>query len=155
MNYDYTGTYTAALTADGKSVESTGETTSDTDADQNAALARNGGSLTITNGTLTKSGDSDNADNSNFYGTNSVSLTVGEDSRTVISGSKLTADSSGSNAVFATDSGTALVSDTQISTTGDNSRGLDATGNGTTLATDLIDRSDYDTQFGTSTTWSM
>lgn len=134
MNYDYTGTYTAALTADGKSVESTGETTSATDADQNAALARNGGSLTITNGTLTKSGDSDNADNNNFYGTNSVSLTVGEDSTTVISGSELTADSSGSNAVFATDSGTALVSDTQISTTGDNSRGLDATYGGTILA---------------------
>lgn len=134
MNYDYTGTYTAALTADGKSVESTGETTPATDADQNAALARNGGSLTITNGTLTKSGDSDNADNNNFYGTNSVSLTVGEDSTTVISGSELTADSSGSNAVFATDSGTALVSDTQISTTGDNSRGLDATYGGTILA---------------------
>ncbi|PST48739.1 adhesin [Bifidobacterium callitrichos] len=134
MTYDYSGTYTAALTADGESVESTGETTSATDADQNAALAQNGGSLTIANGTLTKSGDSDNADNNNFYGTNSVSLTVGEGSKTVISGSKLTADSSGSNAVFATDSGTALVNDTTIATTGDNSRALDATYAGTILA---------------------
>ncbi|MBT1173334.1 adhesin [Bifidobacterium sp. MA2] len=134
MSYDYSGTYTAALTADGKSVESSGETTSATDADQNAALAQNGGTLTITNGTLTKSGDSDNADNNNFYGTNSVSLTVGEGSKTVLSSSKLTADSSGSNAVFATDSGTALVNDVDIATTGDNSRALDATYGGTILA---------------------
>ncbi|WP_223847689.1 beta strand repeat-containing protein [Bifidobacterium callitrichos] len=134
MTYDYSGTYTAALTADGESVESKGETTSATDADQNAALAQNGGTLAIANGTLTKSGDSDNADNNNFYGTNSVSLTVGEGSKTVISGSKLSADSSGSSAVFATDSSTALVNDTTIATTGDNSRALDATYGGTILA---------------------
>ncbi|WP_236034463.1 beta strand repeat-containing protein [Bifidobacterium saguinibicoloris] len=134
MSYDYTGTYTAALTADGKEVTSDGETTSATSSDQNAALAQNGGTLAITDGTLTKSGDSDNADNNNFYGTNSISLTVGEGSTTAISGSKLTADSSGSNAVFATDSGTALVNDTTIATTGDNSRALDATYGGTILA---------------------
>ncbi|NEG54897.1 adhesin [Bifidobacterium sp. SMA15] len=134
MTYDYSGTYTATLTADGKEVTADGETTSATDADQNAALAQNGGTLTVSNGTLTKSGDSDNADNNNFYGTNSVSLTVGEGSKTVIDGSEVTADSSGSNGVFATDSGTALVSETSISTTADNSRALDATYGGTILA---------------------
>ncbi|WP_240539365.1 adhesin [Bifidobacterium sp. SO1] len=134
MSYDYAGSYTAALTADGKEVTSSGETTTATDSDQNAALAQNGGTLTIENATLTKSGDSDNADNNNFYGTNSISLTVGEDSKTIISGSKLTASSSGSNGVFATDSGTALVYDTTISTTSDNSRALDATYSGTILA---------------------
>ncbi|TPF86072.1 hypothetical protein BW13_07615 [Bifidobacterium sp. UTCIF-37] len=30
-----------------------------------------------------------------------------------------------------------------------------ATGDDTTLSADLIDRSDYDTQFGTSTSWTM
>lgn len=44
-----------------------------------------------------------------YSGTNSVSLTVGEDSTTVIDGTDITASSSGSNGVFATDSGTALV----------------------------------------------
>ncbi|WP_236036741.1 adhesin [Bifidobacterium simiiventris] len=134
MSYDYSGSYTAALTADGKEVTSSSDTTTATDADQNAALAQNGGTLTIENATLTKSGDSDNADNNNFYGTNSISLTVGDGSKTVISGSKLTASSSGSNGVFATDSGTALVYDTTISTTSDNSRALDATYSGTILA---------------------
>ncbi|RSX53522.1 adhesin [Bifidobacterium goeldii] len=134
MSYDYTGSYTAALTADGKTVTSDGDTTEASDADQNVALAQNGGTLTLTGATLKKSGDSDNADNNNFYGTNSVSLTVGEDSKTIISGSKLTASSSGSNGVFATDSGTALVNDTTISTTSDNSRALDATYSGTILA---------------------
>ncbi|WP_240541715.1 beta strand repeat-containing protein [Bifidobacterium callimiconis] len=134
MKYDYTGSYSATLTADGESKASDGETIESSDSDVNAALSQNGGTLTITNGTLTKSGDSDNADNNNFYGTNSVSLTVGEDSKTVINGSKITASSSGSNGVFATDSGTALVNDTTISTTSDNSRGLDATYSGTILA---------------------
>ncbi|WP_239512332.1 beta strand repeat-containing protein [Bifidobacterium aerophilum] len=133
MSYDYSGSYTAALTADGKEVTSSDDTTA-TDADQNATLAQNGGTLTITDATLTKSGNSDNADNNNFYGTNSISLTVGDDSKTVISGSTLTASSSGSNGVFATDSGTALVYDTTISTTSDNSRALDATYSGTILA---------------------
>lgn len=77
MSYDYTGSYSGALTADGKSVESSGETVSATSSDQNAALVQNGGTLTITNGKLTKSGDSDNADNCNFYGTNSALLAVG------------------------------------------------------------------------------
>ncbi|OXN01135.1 beta strand repeat-containing protein [Bifidobacterium vansinderenii] len=134
MEYDYTGSYSATLTADGESKASDGETVESSDSDVNTALAQNGGTLTITNGTLTKSGDSDNADNNNFYGTNSVSLTVGEDSKTVINGSKITASSSGSNGVFATDSGTALVNNTTISTTSDNSRGLDATYSGTILA---------------------
>ena len=109
MTYDYTGSYTAALTADGEDVSSAGETTEATEANQNAALAQNGGALTLSDVTLAKSGDSDNADNNNFYGTNSDSLTVGEDSKTSISGSTLKSASSGSNGVFATDSGTALV----------------------------------------------
>lgn len=134
MSYDYTGSYTATLTADATEQTSDGETIESTTADQNAALATNGGTLTITNSKLIKSGDSDNADNNNFYGTNSIALVVGDDSKAIISGSTLSASSSGSNGVFATDSGTALVYNTTISTTSDNSRALDATYSGTILA---------------------
>lgn len=134
MTFDYTGTYSGALTADGKEVSSDGETTEATQSDQNVALAENGGTLTLTNATLNKSGDSDNADNNNFYGTNSVSLTVGEDSKTIISDSSLNASSSGSNGIFATDSGTVLANNVKITTTSDNSRALDATYGGTILA---------------------
>lgn len=81
-----------------------------------------------------------------YSGTNSVSLTVGEDSTTVIDGTDITASSSGSNGVFATDSGTALVNDTSIETMADNSRGLDATYGGTILANKIT----ADTQGGHS-----
>ena len=134
MSFDYSGSYTAALTADGEEVSSDDETIEATDADQNAALAENGGTLTLTDATLTKSGDSDNADNNNFYGTNSIVLTVGEESKTTIADSSLTASSSGSNAIFATDSGTVLANNVTINTTSDNSRALDATYAGLILA---------------------
>lgn len=81
-----------------------------------------------------------------YSGTNSVSLTVGEDSTTVIDGTDITVSSSGSNGVFATDSGTALVNDTSIETMADNSRGLDATYGGTILANKIT----ADTQGGHS-----
>lgn len=81
-----------------------------------------------------------------YSGTNSVSLTVGEDSTAVIDGTDITASSSGSNGVFATDFGTALVNDTSIETMADNSRGLDATYGGTISANKIT----ADTQGGHS-----
>ena len=134
MSYDYTGTYSGALTADGKKVTSDGETTTATETDQNAALAQNGGTLTITNGKLAKSGDSSNADNCNFYGTNSVLLAVGKQSKAVVSGSSISAESAGSNGIFATDSATVLANDVDIATSAANSRGLDATYGGSIIA---------------------
>lgn len=81
-----------------------------------------------------------------YSGSYSVSLTVGEDSTAVIDGTDITASSSGSNGVFATDSGTVLVNDTSIETMADNSRGLDATYGGTILANKIT----ADTQGGHS-----
>lgn len=81
-----------------------------------------------------------------YSGSYSVSLTVGEDSTAVIDGTDITASSSGSNGVFATDSGTALVNDTSIETMADNSRGLDATYGGTISANKIT----ADTQGGHS-----
>ncbi|NMM99969.1 adhesin [Bifidobacterium sp. DSM 109958] len=137
MTYDYTGSYSGALTADGTTRTSQGETIAASSADQNAALVQNGGTLAITDGMLTKSGDGSSDDDSNFYGTNSIALAVGEGSTLVLDGGTLTASGSGSNGVFATDSGTALVRGATISTTADNSRGLDATYSGTILAGDV------------------
>ncbi|MBS6947389.1 MAG: adhesin [Bifidobacterium scardovii] len=134
MQYDYSGSYSATLTADGSDETSDGEDINASDTDANVALARNGGTLMVSNGTLAKTGDGSNDDNCNFYGTNAIALVVGDGSTAIIDGSELTADSTGSNGVFATDSGTALVNDTTITTTADNSRGLDATYGGTILA---------------------
>lgn len=134
MTYDYTGTLSGALTADGESVTSTDEDTAATEADQNAALVQNGGTLTITGGTLTKSGDDTNGDDCNFYGLNSILLAVGEGSTATVQNTALTATSEGSNGIFSTDGATVLANGVTISTTAGNSRGLDATYGGTILA---------------------
>jgi len=137
MTYDYSGTLSGALTADGKAVTSDGESYSAATADQNAALAENGGTLTITKGTLAKSGDDTNGDNCNFYGINSIILSAGEGSKVYVSGSSLSASSEGSNGIFATNSGTVYANSDTISTTAGNSRGLDATYGGTIVANDM------------------
>lgn len=134
MTYDYSGELSGTLTADGEEKTSDGETISSTEADVNAALAENGGTLTITNGTLTKSGDDTNGDNCNFYGLNSIVLSVGDGSVVNISDSTLSADSEGSNAIFATDSGTVYAYKDTIETSAGNSRGLDGTYDGTVVA---------------------
>ncbi|MDO4280512.1 MAG: S-layer homology domain-containing protein [Peptococcaceae bacterium] len=133
MTYDYTGELSGVLTADGEEVTSDGKTLSTETKDQNVGLAQNGGSLTITDGTLTKSGADTNGDNCNFYGINSILLSVNDDSVVKVSDSTMTADSTGSNAVFATDNGTAYVNNSKIITKASNSRGLDATYGGTVI----------------------
>ena len=138
MSFDYTGSYTAAVTADGAKKKSKGKTYTATESDQNAALAQNGGTLTLRNALLQKSGDDTDGDRCNFYGVNSILTAVGEGSTAYVSDSSLAATSAGSNGVFATDSATAYVYNTSIDTTADNSRGLDATYDGTIIA-DKVD----------------
>lgn len=132
--FDYSGSYSGALTADGEEVSSDGETVSTETIDENAALAENGGTLTITNDTLTKSGSDEDGDSCNFYGVNSILLSVGEDSMAYVSDTSLSADSTGSNGIFATDSGTVYANNVTIETSESNSRGLDATYGGTIVA---------------------
>lgn len=137
MSYDYTGTLSGALTASKKSVTSKSKTYSTSTADQNAALVQNAGTLKITKGTLTKSGDDTNGDNCNFYGLNSILLAVNSDSKAYISDSTLSADSEGSNGIFSTDNATVYANNDTITTTAGNSRGLDATYGGTIIANKL------------------
>ncbi len=134
QTYDYSGELNGSVAADGTEETSADTTVEATEKDQNALLVHNGGSLTATNDTVTKSGDDTDGDNCNFYGLNSIALAVGENSLLTISDSTLSAKSTGSNAVFATDNATAYVSGTTIKTEADNSRGLDATYGGTIVA---------------------
>ncbi len=133
MEYDYTGELSGAVTADGEEVTRDGETISTETKDQNVGLAQNGGRLTLTDATLDKSGSDTNGDNCNFYGINSILLSVNDDSVIKVADSKLTADSTGSNAIFATDGGTVYANDNTIVTSASNSRGLDATYGGTVI----------------------
>ena len=133
MEYDYTGELSGAVTADGEEVTRDGETISTETKDQNVGLAQNGGSLTLTDAILDKSGSDTNGDNCNFYGINSILLSVNDDSVIKVADSKLTADSTGSNAIFATDGGTVYANNNTIVTSASNSRGLDATYGGTVI----------------------
>ena len=134
MSYDYSGTLSGKLTANGESVSANGEIYSSTESDVNTALSQNGGTLEIAKTTLNKSGSDEDGDSCNFYGVNSIALATGEDSELYISESELSADSTGSNGIFATDSATAYSYNNTITTTLDNSRGLDATYDGTIIA---------------------
>lgn len=134
QSYDYTGSYSATLAANGQSVSSKGKSLSSTESGKNVALAQNGGTLTLANPTLAKSGDNTNGDDCNFYGVNSILLAVGSGSKAQVSKGTLTATSEGSNGIFATDSATVYANGTTIRTTAGNSRGLDATYGGTIVA---------------------
>lgn len=97
-------------------------------ADESAIKVSDGGNATIENSTITKSGDSTNTENSEFYGVNSGVLTT-SNSTTKIKNSNITTSAKGANAVFATGTDAKVyVSNTTIKTTGERSaRGLDAT----------------------------
>ena len=84
---------------------------------QNALLVTDGES-SITNPTVTKTGDSE-GDNSDFYGTNAAILV--KKGTLNISGGNVTTEGSHANAVFAYDNGTINISNTVIKTTGNNS----------------------------------
>ncbi len=135
QSFDYSGTYTGILSADGTTQTSTGETISADQSDQNAVIAQNGATLTVQGATITKSGDDDNGDNCNFYGVNSSVLAVGEGTTLNIADSSISSTSAGSNGIFSTDNATVNANNVSIKTTaGGNSRGLDATYGGTIVA---------------------
>ena len=69
--------------------------------DESAIKTSDGGNLTLENATITKTGDSTNTENSEFYGVNAGVLTT-SNSTTTIKNSTITTNAKGANAVFAT-----------------------------------------------------
>ena len=100
---------------------------------QNALLVT-GGTSTITNPTVTKSGDSD-GDNSDFYGTNAAVLV--KEGTLNINGGNVTTNGSHANGVFAYSNGTINILDTNIKTTSNNSGAVMVTGGGTLTANNV------------------
>lgn len=115
-----------------------GESYSSTTGSQNALLVT-GGTSTLTNPTITKTGDSD-GDNSDFYGTNAAVL-VKEGTLNINKGS-VTTNGSHANGVFAYSNGTINISDTSIKTTSNNSGALMVTGGGTLTANNVTAETD-------------
>ena len=138
MTYDYTGALNGVLSVGaGQQLASRDASIGATDPDQNAALVQAGGVLSVTNGTLHKTGDDTNGDNCNFYGINSIFLATGENTHGAISNSDLTSESEGSNGIFSTDKAEVFAKGNAIHTSGNNSRGMDATYGGTIIADDI------------------
>lgn len=128
---------TGAYTVDGEEKTISGDTYTSEASDENAILVTNSGILSASDITVTKTGDTSSADNSNFYGLNAAIAAAGGSTLT-LSGADISTDSEGSNAIFSTGDGSAItVSDTTIHTTGNSARGLDATYNGTIDATNM------------------
>ncbi len=131
---------TAAQTLDGYAVNST-------TADENTILVNTTDDVTITNSTVTKTGDSDGGDNCNFYGQNAAVLVEGG-STTTLTNLNVTSDAKGANGIFSYggnggqnggdgDGTKVIIKDTTITTTGDGSGGTMTTGGGTTNAYNL------------------
>ena len=139
-------TYTAATEISSAATLEDGVYLSDS-ADENAILIDTDEAVTLTNATVTKSGDSDGGDSCNFYGLNAAVLAKGGANVTIVGGT-ITSDASGANGVFsyggnggqngaAGDGTTVNISDTVITATGDGSGGIMTTGGGITNATNL------------------
>jgi hypothetical protein len=102
-----------------------------------SAVKVTGGTLTLTDCTITKSGNTSSSDNSSFYGLNAAVLASGNSSTVYISGGSITTSATGANAVVAYGS-TVVVSDATINCSGQYSRGIHATNGGKIMAYDLI-----------------
>ena len=141
-----TVTLSGAYVVDGIDAVIDGGEWSSSTADQNVFLVINGGSMTLKNAAITKTGDastndstrkSDVSDDYNFYGINSVILTVGENSTATIENCTITSDCSGANTIFSLDEANIELSNVSISTTGNSSRGVYATYGGVITADHL------------------
>ena len=138
--------YTAATEITSADTQEDQTYTSET-VDESALIVNTADEVTITNPTVTKSGDSNGGDNCNFYGLNAAVLVMGG-STTTITGGTIESSASGANGVFcyggngasngAGGDGTTLyISDTTITTTGQGSGGIMTTGGGITYASNL------------------
>ncbi|MBR3001957.1 MAG: hypothetical protein IKF38_00050 [Clostridia bacterium] len=115
-----------------------GETYSSTTGSQNALLV-NGGTSSISNTTVTKTGDA-SGDNADFYGTNAGVLV--KDGTLNIDNANITTNGSHANAVFAYSSGIINISDSTIKTTSNNSGAVMVTGGGTLTANNVTAETD-------------
>ena len=139
-------TYAGAVEITSADTQS-GQTYASSSADESALLISTADDVTVTDPTVTKSGDSDGGDSCNFYGLNAAVL-VKDGAAVSITGGTVTSDADGANGVFcyggnggqngASGDGTTLtVRDTVITTSGNGSGGIMTTGGGTTYAYDL------------------
>ncbi len=127
---------TTDAAADDESKRGTGEQFTATEAGEHAIDA-DGTSESYSNIGVSKSGDSDEGDSADFYGTNAAVIAQNGGSLD-ISDSKIDTDAAYANAVFAYGEGSTVnISDSTIETSEHNSGGIMVTGGGTLNADNL------------------
>ena len=118
-----------------------------TSADENVISVSGNIKSTLSNITVSKTGDSDGGDNTSFYGTNSA-IIAKNGANLTIKNATITTDATGANGVFSyggsattnnssSDNKTINISDSTITTSKDNSGGIMTTGGGIMNATNL------------------
>ena len=131
-------TFTGATTIT-SSVNKSGTKYTSSTGSENALLA-SGGTSTLKNITVNKTGDASD-ENADFYGTNAAVLAYNAATLN-LSGAKITTAAGHANAVFAYSDGTINISDSVIKTTANNSGAIMVTGGGTLTATNVTAQTD-------------
>lgn len=125
-----TGAYTSTYTVDGTTATSTGDTFTTGNTDESAVYVKNGGALTLTNATISTTGNTSSNDNSSFYGLNAGVLVDSGGSLTM-EGGTVTTTGSGANGVVSSGSGTSVsIADVTINATGGGGHAVMATQGG-------------------------
>ena len=135
--------YTGAVEITSADTQSS-QTYASCSSDESSLLISTSDDVSITDPTVTKSGNSDGGDNCNFYGLNAAVL-VKDGTTTTVNGGTITSDAEGANGVFcyggnggkngvSGDGTTLYIYDSTITTTGNGSGGIMTTGGGVTYA---------------------
>ena len=130
-------TSSTAYLQSGGTVTKTSQTYTTSTTDESAVKVTNAGVLTLSDSTISSSGETTSADNSSFYGLNAAVLATTA-STINLSSSSVTTTGTGANGVFSTDSGSSIVlKNVTISCTGRLGHGVDATNGGSLTLTDV------------------
>lgn len=129
---------TGAYTVNGQTETQMDQTYTASNDDQSAVYVINGGNLSLSNATITSTGNTSSNDYSSFYGLNAAVLATSGCTISLDS-SSVTTSGTGANGVFATGSGsTVTLSNVTITATGDGGHGAMASDSGS-LNLDSVD----------------
>jgi len=132
-----TVTYYATYKLDGGTATQNNQTYTATATDTSAVWVTNSGSLTLTNPTITTSGNTSSQENSSFYGLNAGLLATAA-GKVTVTGGTITTTGTGANGAFATGAGSSVtLTDVTIKASADGGHAVMATQAGTVNLTNV------------------
>jgi hypothetical protein len=132
-----TVTLTGVYSQSGGSVTKTGQAYTATGTDESAIVVTDAGVLTLTDATVTSSGNTSSSDNSSFYGQNAAIL-ANAGSTINLSNVVITTTGTGANGAFASGTGSSVnLSNVTIDASGDGGHAVMATLGGTMTLVDV------------------